>query len=283
MLTRIFKEPLLHFLLLGSIIFAAYEVFAPMNAAQTADIVVTAAKIEQLASIFAKTWQRPPSPEELKGLIEDYVREEVYVREALSLGLDRDDTVIRRRLRLKMETMIDTAADALVPSDADLEIYLKTHSAKFEVDPQIAFRQVFLSPARRSDGITRDAIAILESLRRGAPVDPATLGDATLLPDEMPLTSKTAISEMFGLEFAEAICDLEPGQWMGPIESAYGLHIVHVSGRQAGHLPQLAEIRGPLAREWADAKRQELAQARFDNLLKRYRVIVEAPAKDGTQ
>ena len=185
----------------------------PRGTGSPDNIVVTAAKIDQLGSVFAKTWQRPPNADELKGLIDDYVKEEIYVREALALGLDQDDTVIRRRLHLKMEFMSDAGAGLPVPMDADLEAYLETHAAEFEVDPLVAFRQIFLSPERRGDKIDEDATAILESLRTDASMDPATLGDATLLPYEQPLTSKSSIGQAFGPEFAEAIYRLEPGQW----------------------------------------------------------------------
>jgi len=282
-LKRLLAEPLFHFLALALLIFSAYSVLGATGAGKPDSIVVTAPKIEQLASVFARTWQRPPNAEELKGLIDDYVKEEIYVREALALGLDSDDTVIRRRLRLKMEFMNDTAVDALTPTDADLETYLKAHAAEFEVDPTIAFQQVFLSPERHGSKIDQDAASILESLRVGASVDPATLGDATLLPYELPLTSKSAISQTFGSEFAEAICNLDPGHWTGPVKSDYGLHVVHVSERKAGRLPQLDEARAAVVREWTNAKRQELEDNRFNDLLKRYRVTIEMPGESGAE
>ncbi|MEQ1890112.1 MAG: hypothetical protein ABL951_13185, partial [Alphaproteobacteria bacterium] len=132
MLKRLLKEPLLHFLLLALMIFAAYGVLAPPAAEKPDSIIVTASRIEQLAAVFARTWQRPAATEELKGLIDDYVKEEIYVREALALGLDKDDTVVRRRLRLKMEFLHDTEIDALAPSDAELDVYLKAHAGVFD-------------------------------------------------------------------------------------------------------------------------------------------------------
>ena len=282
-LKRLFKEPLFHFLALALVIFAAYSVLHATGAGRPDGIVVTAPKIGQLASVFAKTWQRPPTADELKGLIDDYVKEEIYVREALALGLDKDDTVIRRRLRLKMEFMNDAGVDALVPTDGDLEAYLKAHPAEFEVDPMIAFQQVFIGPERHGDKIDQDASSVLESLRTGAAVDPAALGDATLLPYELPLTSQLAISQIFGPEFAEAIFNLDPGQWAGPIKSGFGEHVVHVLERKAGQLPQLEEARAAVVREWTDAKRKELEGDRFNDLLKRYRVTIEMPGEGGAE
>lgn len=279
MLKRLFKEPLFHFLALALVIFAVHGFLQPTGTGRPDSIVVTAAKIDQLGSVFAKTWQRPPNADELKGMIDDYVKEEIYVREALALGLDQDDTVIRRRLHLKMEFMSDAGADVPVPTDADLEAYLKTHAAEFEVDPLAAFRQIFFSPERRGDTIEQDVTAILESLRRDASIDPAKLGDATLLPYELPLTSKSTIGQTFGPEFAEAIYPLDLDQWTGPVKSDFGLHVVQVSERKAGRLPPLGEIRAAVAREWTSAKRKELEDDRLSDLLKRYRVIIEMPSE----
>lgn len=281
MLKRLFTEPLFHFLALALVIFAVHGFLRPTGTGSPDSIVVTAAKIDQLGSIFAKTWQRRPNADELKGLIDDYVKEEIYVREALALGLDQDDTVIRRRLHFKMEFMGDAGADVPVPTDADLEAYLKSHAAEFEVDPLVAFRQIFFSPERRGDTIEQDATAIVESLRRDASIDPATLGDATLLPYELPLTSKSSIGQTFGPEFAEAIYTLDPDQWTGPVKSDFGLHVVHVSERKAGRLPPLGEIRAAVVRGWTSAKRKELEDHRLSDLLKRYRVIIEMPSKGG--
>lgn len=281
LLKRLFTEPLFHFLALALVIFAVHGFLQPRGTGSPDNIVVTAAKIDQLGSVFAKTWQRPPNADELKGLIDDYVKEEIYVREALALGLDQDDTVIRRRLHLKMEFMSDAGAGLPVPTDADLEAYLETHAAEFEVDPLVAFRQIFLSPERRGDRIDEDATAILESLRTDASMDPATLGDATLLPYEQPLTSKASIGQAFGPEFAEAIYKLEPDQWTGPVKSDFGLHVVHVSERKAGRLPPLGEIRAAVAREWTGARRKELGDVRLNELLKRYHVIIEMPSEGG--
>ncbi len=281
MLKRLLKEPLVHFLLLALVIFAAYGALGPTGEVRPDGIIVTTPKIEQMAAVFAKTWQRPPTAEELKGLIDDYVKEEIYVREATALGLDKDDTIIRRRLRQKMEFMNDAGVDVLAPTDAELEAYLKAHAAAFAVDPMTAFRQVFLNPDQHGDRVEQDAVAILTSLNATPPADAATLGDATLLPYELPLTGKPAISQTFGQEFAEALDKVAPDQWAGPIMSGYGLHVVHVSKREAGRIPALSEVRDAVAREWTNTKRKELEDTRFNELLKRYHVTIENLSASG--
>jgi PPIC-type PPIASE domain len=281
LLKRLFREPLLHFFALALVIFAVYGVLGPTGAGRPDNIVVTISKIDQFASVFALTWQRPPSAEELKGLIDDYVKDEIYAREALVLGLDKDDAVIRRRLRLKMESMNDSGVDAVAPTDADLEAYLKAHPDEFEIDQLVAFQQAFLNPQRHGSQIDRDAASIRDTLRASPSADLATLGDVTLLPSELPLTSKTSISQTFGPEFADALNIIDPGEWTGPIKSAYGLHIVRVSKRQAGRFPALGEVRDVVVREWSNDRRKKLDDARFNELLKRYRVIIRSRSATG--
>lgn len=274
MLKRLLKEPLLHFLVLALIIFAAYDVMGRQEE-KTDRIVVTAARIEQLGSLFAATWERPPSAQEMQGLIDDYVKEEIYYRAAKKLGLDIDDSVIRRRLHLKMEFLSAAMVDSLTPSDADLESYLKANPAKFEMEPEIAFRQIFLSPDVHGDKIDQDARATLVSLEGAYAVDPTTRGDPTLLPGEMPLTGKTAIARTFGTDFADALDKAIPGQWSGPVSSSFGYHIVRVSAREAGRVPALADVREAVLREWANDRRREFEDQRFNELLKRYEVVID--------
>ncbi|MFM9847512.1 MAG: peptidyl-prolyl cis-trans isomerase [Hyphomicrobiaceae bacterium] len=283
MLRTVLREPLVHFLALALVIFVAYGALNNSDTAQPGRIIVTQARIEQIASLFARTWQRPPTPAELKGLIDDYVKEEVYYREGLALGLDKDDTLIRRRLRQKMEFLNDAETEALKPTDAELEQYLKANLAKFAIEPAIAFRQIYLNRERRGDKADEEAKFILETLRSNPALDPESLGDTTLLPSELTLTSKAAISQTFGTQFAEAIVATAPGAWSGPIQSSFGLHLVHVSEIKPGRTPMLQDVRDAVAREWANDKRKALADARFSELLKRYEVTIESGAENAAQ
>lgn len=275
MLRRIVKEPLTHFLALALVIFVAYGLLNPSEQKRPDRIVITGAKIEQLATFFTATWQRPPTPSELKGLVDDYLKEEIYYREAVALGLDKDDTIIRRRLRIKMEFLSQAEAEAALPTESELEAFLKANSKKFETEPAIAFRHVFLSPEKRGAKIATDAAALLTTLLSNAEVALDTLGDGTLLPDELPLTGKAAIGQMFGPEFANALEQVMPGKWAGPVQSAFGLHIVLVSERRPGRNPAVGEVRDAVAREWTNAKRTAVDEARFSKLLKRYDVVIE--------
>jgi hypothetical protein len=276
MFGRLLREPLVHFLAFALIVFGAYHVLAPSaEGGRTGRVVVTRGKIEQMAARFAQVWQRPPTTQELKGLIDEQVKEEIYEREALLLGLDKDDVVIRRRLRQKMELLSDAGADALSPTDSMLEAYLKSHPETFAVDPAISFQQIFLSPQRHGAAIDQTAATILETLKARPETDAATLGDPSLLPTEMPLTSLKSIGHMFGGEFADAIGKAKAGAWTGPIASSFGLHVVHVSERQEGQVPALGDVRDVVIREWNNEKRKELENDQLSALLKRYEVIVE--------
>jgi hypothetical protein len=278
MLKRLLREPLIHFVVVALAIFAVYGLAGRWKEEEPDRIVVTSAKIEQLSSLFTSTWQRPPTAEEITGLIDDYVKEEIYYREAKKLGLDTDDTVVRRRLRLKMEYLNEAAAGALTASEAELKAYLKAHPEKFEIDPMMAFQQVFLNPQRRGDKIDADAGMILVSLKRNPQRDPASFGDTTLLPAGMPLTPKTEIARTFGPEFAEALDKTPAGEWIGPIASGLGYHIVRVSERKPGRVPELAEARDQVLREWSNDKRMEIDESTFNELLKRYRVVIDGGA-----
>lgn len=277
MLKRIVAEPLFHFLLVALAIFGFYALLNRGAVDGQDEVRVSAPKVEQLAALFAKTWQRPPTAQELKGLIDDHVAEEIYYREALARGLDKDDATIRRRMRLKMDYLEEAETATLTPSDAQLDAYFKAHAAAYALDPQYAFQQIFFSPRRRGDRIDADAAAILADIKAKPPGDASALGDETLLPFESPLATKEEIARVFGQSFADALDKAPVGEWSGPFVSAYGLHVVKVSEKARGRMPTLAEARAAVARDWTNEERKRVHAERFAALLKRYKVTVELP------
>ena len=274
---RILKEPLLHFLLLGAGLFIAYGLISrPGSSNAPGKITVTVGQVEHLAAGFARTWQRPPTDAELKGLIDDWVREEIATREAMTLGLDKDDTVIRRRLRQKLEFVSDDITAQTEPSDADLNAYLKAHPNSFRVEPQFTFSQVYLNPDKHGANLARDAAQLLAQLKQaGGKADSSALGDSFLLEHTFQSTRTSEVAKQFGEEFAAKLGELSPGQWQGPIESGYGVHLVLVSERTEGRLPELAEVRDVVRREWDNARRLEGNGKFYQELLQRYTVTVE--------
>ena len=281
-LQRFLKEPLLHFLLAGGAIFLVYALING-EGWHRSRITVTTAKINQMTEIFTKTWQRPPGSDELKAMIDDYVKEELYVRQALELGLDKDDTVLRRRLRQKMEFLGNAEAESMAPADAELQAYLASHPERFEVEPQIAVEQLFLSAERHADTIEADSAAMLAMLKAKPDTDISSLGDSTTLPPDLPLSRLSDIAETYGPEISEAARKAPVGQWQGPVRSSYGFHLIRVTGRQPGRIPALAEVRDAVTAEWVQAKRREVEDRRLAEMLKRFEVVIEpAPMAAGT-
>jgi len=273
---RWLREPLLHFLLIGAGLFLLYQIGGGGNEAAPREIVISESRIEALAENFSRTWMRPPTPQELRGLVDDHVREEVFYREAIAMGLDRDDTVIRRRLRQKMEFVSEDAAATAEPTDAQLQQFLAAHPEKFVEPARVTFQQVFVSAERRGDAARRDAERILAELDAGrGPANPAEAGDPTLLPAGLEDASPRDVAGSFGEEFGQLLDAAPVGQWAGPMPSTFGLHLVRVTARSAGTLPQLADIRPVVAREWQAQQRTELGDAFYSSLRSRYEVRYE--------
>jgi len=271
---RWLREPLLHFFLVGGAIFWITGLFADPAGGRPDRIVLTPGDLEQLGEGFARTWQRLPSAQELAGLVDERVREEVLYREALAMGLDRDDTIVRRRLRQKLEFLSEDLAVA-EPTEADLSAWLAAHPESFRVEPRLAFRQVTLSRDRRGEHLAADARRALEALRAGdGSVDPAALGDPLPLPAEVDSLSAGEVARLFGEGFAARLLELEPGHWEGPVESAYGLHLVFVRERVPGRIPALDEVRDAVAREWLAQRRSDARDDYYRGLRARYEVEV---------
>jgi len=254
---KLLREPLLHFLLLGAGLFGAYAVLNRNQPAAQNEILVSAGQIETLAATFAKIWQRPPSEQELKAQIDAYVKEEMLSREAIALGLDKNDTVIRRRLQQKMEFLAEDFAAASDPTEAELADYLAKHPDQFAEEPRFTFRQVFLSPDKRGDRLEADATQLLADLKKqGTETDIAELGDSSLLPQDLADASQRSVVSQFGSEFTRALAKLKPVEWSGPIQSGYGVHLVFVSQRTEGRVPALDEVREQVKRELLNERRQ---------------------------
>lgn len=276
---RLLREPLLHFLLAGTALFLIYDVLRGGESDAPRDIVITEARVEALAENFATVWMRPPTPQEIKGLVDDYVAEEIFYREGVAMGLDQDDTVIRRRLRQKMEFIAEDAATAIEPSDEQLKAYLAQHAAKFVSPTEVTFVQVYFNTGKRGDSARADAERLLAELQAGrGPADPAEAGDPTLLPAGMQVASPQAIANAFGSDFAAQVEEAPVGQWSGPLQSGFGLHLVRVDERTAGALPDFEEIRPVVLREWQAEQRTESNKRFLDSLRARYEVRIEGPA-----
>jgi hypothetical protein len=281
-MVKLLKEPLLHFLLIGAALFLLNgwrSTSTSMPGGQagmpTSQVVVTLDNVNQMTDLFAKTWQRLPTEEEKKGLIDDFVRNEIYFREALAIGLDRDDEVLRRRLRQKMEFIFENISSLADPTEEDLKAFMIRQREKYLSDPQTAFRQVFISTYKRGNRAESDAQQVLAQLTAGA--DPDSVGDSTMLEPEMPLSPLWDIRKQFGDGFARGLLEIKPGKWAGPIRSGFGLHLVFVKKRVGGRMPDLSEVREAVKRDWMVEKQKEMKDAAYAKIRSRYAVTIEKP------
>ena len=273
---KLLQDPLLHFLLIGAALFLVFGLVKGPTGDQTNRIVITRGDIDALQANFSRTWQRPPTDSEMQGLIEDKVRDEIAYREAVAMGLDQDDAVIRRRLRMKMELLVEDVAGLSPPVDEDLEAYLLEHRESFRQQPQVSFKQVYLNSDKRSAGVEDEARKILAKLSAaGSDVDPESFGDPSMLPRELPLYYINDIERLFGAAFSRELLQVEPGRWRGPVWSSYGLHLVFVRERIEGRDPELHEVREEVEREWSAQRRREFKEETYKKLRERYTVTIE--------
>jgi len=271
-LKRILGEPFLHFLTLGAVVFALFGAIgegAPGGSEST--IRISEARVGQIKAAFRQVWRRDPTAAETQGLIDDYIREEVLYREALALGLDRNDPVIRKRLRYKIEFLADSGAALMDPGDQVLRQFLEDNADDYRVVPRIAFRQIYLGE--------RPGQAEVEKIRvAAAQIDPDSgherLGQSTLLPAEIALASPREIDSAFGTGFFSALQDRPRGAWIGPVTSGFGMHLVQVTAMEPGRLPELAEIRGVVLRDWQAGRAEDIRDMQFHELRSRYDIEI---------
>ena len=200
------------------------------------------------------------------------------------MGLDQDDPVIRRRLQQKLEFVTDDVAALAEPTDAELAAYLKAHADVFASIGSLLSARFIWIQAKHGERLTQDIDQLLIQLQQqGRDVDLYSLGDAFLLEHRFEAAPATEIAKQFGDKFVAKLGDFPVGQWFGPVESGYGVHLVFVEERTEGRLPELAEVRDAVRREWTNARRLESNEKFFQSLLKHYEVVVEKidPAKGG--
>lgn len=275
---RLWREPLVHFLLIGAGLFLVFGLTQAPGGKALNRIVVDASQVEQLAAQFSRIWLRPPTEAEMVGLIKDHVRDEVYYREALAMGLDQNDPVIHRRMRQKLEFILEDLSAEELPGDALLTAYLRQHADQFRAEPQVSFRQQYLNPDKHPN-LAADAQHMLAELNDGA--EPDSVGDPTMMQHEFTLATQSEIARSFGDAFARKVVELPPGVWTGPLFSGLGAHLVLVSERKDERLPELVEIRRQVEREYLAQRRQELKDMAYQKLLEGYQVDIEPTPTSG--
>jgi hypothetical protein len=264
-----------HFLAIGALLFAISAWRGEPVSAGRERIVVTAAQVEQARSAAAALQGRDPTPDELRALLEPTIRDEVFYREALALGLDVDDDEVRRRLVEKMSYLTQGLADPEPSSADELRAFYDASPEIFTIPQLVSFDQAFFSPAERGAALEADVAAGLAELRAGRA--PGEVGDRTPLRESYDDAPREQVAVLFGDELAEALFTGEPGEWSGPYRSDFGLHLVRLRSRSAARLPPYDEIAARVAEEYAAARRREADARAYQEMRDRYEVVIEAP------
>lgn len=268
------KEPLVHFLLAGLALFLFFAWRGDAVDPESRAITITEEQVERLAATWMQTWQRPPSQAELDGLIRDFVKEEIYYREGLRLGLEQDDAIIRRRIRSKMEFLAISELENETPDDATLQALLDKNPQAYAPDARYSFDQIYLAAQDEAAARAR-ATQMLAALKSGA--DWQKLGDAISLPRSPKNVDRTRISSDFGDEFAASLAEIISGQWAGPIASGFGLHLVRIRAVQASAKPKLADIRQKLENDWRAQTVKDREAKAYQTLLDGYTIKIAKP------
>jgi hypothetical protein len=273
-------EPLVQFVALGALLFLLWPFVADRVATRSNRIVIPAGEMQRAIDIFYQTHLRPPDQDELGALAEQQIEMEVYYREGLALGLDRNDEIIRRRIRQKLEFMTEDITDAAEPSEAELQRFLVEHAADFGAEKAIAFSQVYLNPDRHGAALKSDAERLLAHLNSAdGRLDYAADSDVLPVPNDFEATPLHAIAAMFGDEFTATLAHQRAGLWVGPIRSGYGEHLVLVRDMREGKMPDLAQVRSRVLEEWHLAERKAANQRAYQRMRAKYLISVEMPDK----
>ena len=270
---KLLGEPMLHFLLIGIAFFGAYRWVSPGDP-DGRRIVITQGVVDDLVTQHVAARGREPSTTELNHLIESYVRDEILYREGVRLGLERDDIVVKRRVRQKIEMIAEEDASTRAPTDADLSAYLVANQARFVQPAILTFEQVFIGESTSGKGVVHAVAVTREALRKGA--DPEDLGKPTLLPHRVTRTPADLVARDFGVPFAAALENVPLGEWVGPIDSSFGAHYVRVSDRTAAVAPQLTAVRDQVVREWENERRRRARNDAYTKMRGEYQVSIEA-------
>jgi hypothetical protein len=277
---KLLKEPMLHFVIAGGLLFAADALLNRHQAAEAVEpIRIGQGEVRWLQESFANQWQRPPSRDELRGLVRSLLEEELLAREAQALELDQGDTVVRRRLAQKLEFLIEDTSQIEAPTEVELRQFYTANIDRFRSEPRVSLNQIFFSTERRRHAVADARAALVSISATEGAADPAALGDPLLLETSLRDVDRQALSNMFGEAFAAAVFDLPSGTWSGPVESSFGLHLVEVTDVQAAAAQPFEAVRAEVEREWRIQSERDLKAAYLAKLREKYGVVVA----DGVQ
>lgn len=262
LIDRLRREPLIHFLLIGLLLFVLYGALG--RGRDDREIRIDDNVLAALTTQFQTTWQRPPTASEMNALVDSYIRDEIFYREGVALGLDRDDPTIKRRVSQKFMTIAEESEPANPPSDAELGQWLKANAARYAEPSLVTFDHVMFASGAADVESARKALA--------AGADPQTLGTGRMLLPHFELYPLDLVERDFGGGFAKSLLSLPTGRWEGPIRSGYGLHLVRVEKVVPGQLPKLDEVRKSVSRDYEEDRRERSSAIAYRKLQQDYRV-----------
>lgn len=287
LLRRWLREPLLHVLMIGATLFVVYYALKP-RAGQRQDsnrIAITVDDLAQIRLAWMAQWQRPPTPEELRNLLDGKIREEVLSRGALALGLDKDDTIVKRRLAQKMEFVMEDGAALREPASDELRRWFAQNAQRFASPSLVTFRHLYFSPDLRGAGAREDALRALRKLSGKPEQTPELQGlsDPFMFQEFYAERSPDQVAGIFGATFAQALPGLTQGAWQGPVESGLGWHLLWIESATPGRIPAFEEIEAKVKSEWSDEQRAEAKRKMFDRMKERYQIVLPegSPAISG--
>ncbi len=278
---RILRDPLIHFLLLGAVLFVVYHYVQPDRRAapSSKQIQLTVDELAQLTVLFQSQWRRQPTPEEFRHLVENKVQEEVLYREALAMGLDKNDQIVKRRMAQKMQFLAEDVAAAREPTTAELKGWFEKNTAEFALPSRVSFRHLYFSPDRRGQRARDDAVNALTKLA-GQPQDAklaASLADPFMFQEYYRDRAPDYLGKEFGPQFARAVEKLAPGSWQGPIESGFGWHLVFVDTVIPGRIPAFEDVEQDVKTVWLGEQKTQAWEKAYKDMRAKYTVLLPAP------
>jgi peptidyl-prolyl cis-trans isomerase C len=282
-LVKLFKEPLIQFLILGAAIYGAYALLgAPEDDFRDTTIVVDSNRIDSMISEWESRWNRPPSRQEMDALIQQYIKEDVLYRQAVAMGLNKDDPVMRRRMAQKLEFLTSDLSAMQVPAQGELEQFFTEHQQSYRDPDRISLSHIYFDPDKREGATLIDAEATLARLKeKGEPGEEISeLGDRFMLQSFFDSATELDIRRQLGSGFSEVVMGLEPGQWFGPVMSGYGVHLVYIYDRFAAPPPVFENVQARVLEDWHAQKREQFNAQFLENLKSRYEIVIdELPAE----
>jgi hypothetical protein len=281
---HLLREPLVHFLLIGAALFGVYALAPDARTVPAAskEIRLSLDEISQLTLLYQAQWRRPPTPQELQRLVENKVQQEILYREALAMGLDKDDEIVKRRMAQKMQFLAEDVAAAREPTTAELRDWFEKNSAKFAQPPRLSFRHLYFSPDRRGTRARADAEQVLAQLA-GQPVDAkiaGVLADPFMFQEYYRDRAPEFLGKEMGPQFASAVARLTPGSWQGPIESGFGWHLVFVDTVIPGRVPAFEEVEPDVRTAWLGEQKALAWEKSYKAMRAKYTVLLPAPPEN---